>query len=182
MWGDRRVLAIKYESAQQSTLLAQVEQKWSQMTDDVPFEYSFYDEELAQQYEQERSISSLFSIFSGFSLFIAVIGLIGLLTFSTGQRKKEISIRKVLGATKFQIFQLLNGQYLILFLLALLLAIPLSWGSMQSWLDSFAYRINVSILVYLLAGSIVIMLSLVSVSYLSLKIANTNPAEVLADE
>jgi putative ABC transport system permease protein len=105
-----------------------------------------------------------------------------LLSFATEQRKKEIGIRKVLGASKLQIFSLLNKQYIGLFLLALILAIPLSWQQMQNWLNAYAYRVDVSVFVYLLAGIIVITLSLVSVSYLSLRIAATNPVEVLKDE
>ncbi len=182
MWGDQRVVAIKYNYSNEDQLLSKLEQSWERMTDNVPFEYSFYTEEIGQLYAQERSLSGLFSIFTGFSLFIAIIGLIGLLSFSTEQRKKEIGVRKVLGATKLQIFTLLNKQYLGLFLLALLLAMPLSWQRMQAWLNSFAYRIDVSVFVYLLAGAVVIILSLASVSYLSLRIASTNPAEVLKDE
>ncbi len=182
IWGDQRVVAVKYEAQQEEQLLSQLEQSWDRMTDDVPFDYSFYTEEIAQLYAEERSLSGLFSIFTGFSLFVAIIGLIGLLAFSTEQRKKEIGIRKVLGASKLQIFSLLNKQYIGLFILALLLAIPLSWQQMQEWLNSFAYRVDVSIFVYLFAGAIVILLSIISVSYLSLRIASTNPAEVLKDE
>ena len=182
VWGDQRVLAIKYQDENENELLAKLEQSWERMTDNVPFEYSFYTEEIAQLYAQERSLSGLFSLFTGFSLFIAIIGLIGLLSFSTEQRKKEIGVRKVLGASKFQIFSLLNRQYLGLFILALLLAIPLSWQQLQTWLNSFAYRVDVSIFIYLLSGTIVILLSIISVSYLSLRIASTNPAEVLKDE
>lgn len=182
VWGDQRVVAIKYQAEQEDQLLSTLEKSWDRMTDDIPFEYSFYTDEIGQLYAQERSLSGLFSIFTGFSLFIAIIGLIGLLSFSTEQRKKEIGIRKVLGASKLQIFSLLNKQYLGLFLLSLLLAIPLSWQQMQAWLNSFAYRVDVSVFVYLLAGAIVVILSIGSVSYLSLRIAATNPAEVLKDE
>jgi putative ABC transport system permease protein len=182
VWGDQRVVAVKYQGENEDQLLSKLEQSWNRMTDDVPFDYSFYTEEIEQLYAQERSLSGLFSIFTGFSLFIAIIGLIGLLSFATEQRKKEIGIRKVLGASKLQIFSLLNKQYMGLFLLALILAIPLSWQQMQNWLNAYAYRVDVSVFVYLIAGIIVITLSLVSVSYLSLRIAATNPVEVLKDE
>ena len=182
VWGDQRVVAVKYLGDNEDRLLAELEQSWDRMTDGVPFDYSFYTEEIEQLYAEERSLSGLFSIFTGFSLFIAIIGLIGLLSFSTEQRKKEIGIRKVLGASKLQIFSLLNKQYIGLFVLALLLAVPLSWQQMQGWLNSFAYRVDVSVFVFLLAGAIVVALSIMSVSYLSLRIASTNPAEVLKDE
>ena len=181
VWGDGRVLAVKYQRGQEEHILRKLESQWKIMAPGFPFEYSFYAEELRMQYAQERSMSGLFTIFSGLSLFLALIGLIGLLSFSTDQRKKEISIRKVLGANLFQIFGLINRQYFLLLLLALGLAIPLSWKSMQSWLNSFAYSVNLSIPVYLVAGALVLILSTLSVSYLSLKIASTNPAKVLKD-
>ncbi len=182
IWGDQRVLAIKYKQEQEAHLLAQLENTWQQMGADLPFEYSYYDEELTQLYAQERSLSGLIAIFTGFSLFIAIIGLVGLLTYAAEQRRKEIGIRKVLGASIYQVFLMLNRQYLQLFLLALLLAIPLSWPSMQEWLNTFAYRVDINVYVFLMAGLVVIFLSFLSVSYLSLKAAKVNLAEVLKDE
>jgi hypothetical protein len=88
VWGDQRVVAVKYRGENEDQLLSKLEQSWNRMTDDVPFDYSFYTDEIAQLYAQERSLSGLFSIFTGFSLFIAIIGLIGLLSFATEQRKK----------------------------------------------------------------------------------------------
>jgi len=182
MWGDQRVVSVKYAQKDEAKLLAQLEETWTSMAQDIPFDYSYFDEELAQLYEQERSLSGLISIFAGFSIFIAVIGLIGLLAFSAEQRRKEIGIRKVLGASIVQVFFMLNKQYLKLFILALILAVPLSWSSMQSWLNSFAYRIDISLFVFLIAGLVVIVMSFISISYLSLKAAATNPAIVLKDE
>ncbi|MEZ5041755.1 MAG: ABC transporter permease [Saprospiraceae bacterium] len=182
MWGDQRVLTLKYAQKDEQQLLSQLETTWKEMALDVPFEYSYFDQELAQLYEQERSLSGLISVFTSFSLFIAIIGLVGLLAFSAEQKRKEIGIRKVLGASILQVFLMLNQQYLKLFLLALVLAVPLSWQSMQQWLNSFAYSININVFVYVIAGLLVVILSFISVSYLSLKAASTNPATVLKDE
>ncbi|GJM33612.1 MAG: ABC transporter permease [Saprospiraceae bacterium] len=182
MWGDQRVLAIKYTQKAEKELLSHLEKAWQKMAPDAPFEYSYYDEELTQLYTQERSLSGLISIFTGFSLFIAIIGLVGLLAYSAEQRRKEIGIRKVLGASILQVFLMLNRQYLKLYILALLLAIPLSWHAMQEWLNSFAYRIDVNVFVFLIAGFVVVFLSFLSVSYLSLKAASVNLAAVLKDE
>ncbi len=181
-WGDQRVLAVKYRQEEAAQVLGQLEQAWDRIRNDLPFEYSYYDEELTKLYAQEQSLSGLISIFSGFSLFIAIIGLVGLLTFAAEQRRKEIGIRKVLGASIFQVFLMLNRQYFLLFLLALVLAIPLSWQTLQGWLNSFAYRIEMNVFVFLLAGLLVILLSFLSVTYLSLKAARVNLAEVLKDE
>ena len=182
VWGDQRVLAIKYARNEEEKLLAKLERDWGRMTENVPFDYSFFDEETTRLYQEERNLSGLITLFTGFSLFIAVIGLIGLLSFATEQRRKEIGIRKVLGASHMQIFSLINYPYLRLFFLAALLAVPLSWHSMREWLDAFAYRVEIDPSVYLLAGGLVIVFSALSVSYLSLRAASANPAEVLKDE
>lgn len=182
MWGDQRVVAVQYAQKDENQLLTQLENTWSQMALDIPFEYSYYDEELSQLYVQERSLSGLITVFTAFSLFVAIIGLVGLLAFAAEKRKKEIGIRKVLGASVFEVILMLNRQYLKLFLLALLLAVPLSWSSMQGWLNSFAYRVEVNPLVFLAAGVFVIVLSFVSVCYLSLRAASANLVEVLKEE
>lgn len=182
MWGDQRVVAVKYTQKEEQQLLTRLEGLWNRMAKDIPFQFSYYDEELTQLYRQERSLSGLITVFSGFSLFIAIIGLLGLLTFSAERRKKEIGIRKVLGASVFQVILMLNRHYLRLFALALFLAVPLSWTSMQNWLNSFAYRIDISLVVFLLAGLAVILLAFISVSYLSLKAASVNLAKVLKEE
>ena len=182
MWGNQRVVTIKYHQEQEEQLLAQLEQQWQKMGPEVPFEYSYYDDELAQLYDQERSLSGLISIFTVFSLFIAIIGLIGLLAYAAEQRRKEIGIRKVLGASILQVFLLLNRQYFKLFLLALALAIPLAWPAMQNWLDSFAYGVSINLLNFVAAGVLVALLAFLSVSYLSLNAASANLADTLKDE
>ena len=181
MWGDQRLLNIKYRQADQQVVLKQVEQLWTDMAGDGPFSYSFYDEELQMQYQQEQQASSLLSIFTGFSIFIAVLGLVGLLAFSAQQRRREIGIRKVLGASIWQVYLMLNRQYLLLFFFSLLLAVPLAWKSMSDWLQTFAYHVEIQANLFIWAGAIVILISILSVSYLSIRAATMNLADELKD-
>ena len=181
MWGDQRVLAIKYVPEQEASLVNKMEQLWQRMGTDAPFEYSYFEEELNHFYDSERSLSGLIALFSFFSLFIAIIGLIGLLAYSAEQRQKEISIRKILGASASHVFFLMSSQYLKLFLIALLLAIPLAWPTMQNWLNAFAYSVPVNIFIFLFAGLIVVALLFLSISYLTLKVNAINLANVIKE-
>ena len=181
MWGDQRVVTLKYRQDQEAQVINKVEKIWGQMAKDVPFEYSYYDEELTQLYAQERSLSGLISLFTAFSLFIAIIGLIGLLAYSAEQRKKEIGIRKVLGASGMQVFSLLSRQYLKLFALAIILAIPLALPTMNNWLNSFAFSISVNPYIFIVAGAVVVSLLLLSISYWALKVNAVDLAGVLKE-
>ena len=134
------------------------------------------------QYQQEQTMGGLFSIFTGLSITIAVTGLIGLVAYSAEQRKKEIGIRKVFGASLGRIYLMINKQYVMLLLIALLVATPLTWWVMQQWLNTFPYRITINPLIFVIAGALELFLSLFCVGYLSLRAAMANPARVLKDE
>jgi putative ABC transport system permease protein len=127
-------------------------------------------------------MASLFSIFTGLSITIAVIGLVGLVSYSAEQRKKEIGIRKVFGASLSRIYIMINTQYVRLICISLLIATPGAWFLMQQWLNSFPYRVEVNPLIFLVSGLVELVLALVCVSYLALRAASLNPAAVLKDE
>ncbi|MCI0750627.1 MAG: ABC transporter permease [Flammeovirgaceae bacterium] len=182
MWGDDRTILIRYSMQEPKELLAMIEKEWYQLAQDTPFSYSFYDQELKMQYEQEQRLGSLFSIFTGLSIVIGVIGLIGLVAYSAEIRKKEIGIRKVFGASTTRIVAMMNSQYIKLIFISVLLATPLAWWFLQKWLNSFAYRIDISPGVFVAAGVAELMLAILCVGYLSLRAATLNPAEVLKDE
>jgi putative ABC transport system permease protein len=182
IWGDWRVLTVKFKSANISSLIKQIEKKWNDALDDTPMSYSFLDDELARQYEAEEKLGGLFGIFSGLSILIAIIGLVGLVSYSTEIRKKEIGIRKVFGASTTRILILMNSQYVKLILVALFIAVPLSWWVIIGWLDSFAYRIEISPLTFIFAGLAELVVAILTVGYLSLRAATLNPSHVLKEE
>lgn len=182
IWGDWFVLTVKFKSSEISQLIAHIESKWNATLDDTPFSYSFLDQELAKQYEAEEKLGGLFGIFSGLSILIAIIGLVGLVAYSAEVRKKEIGIRKVFGASTARIVILMNSQYIRLIVLALLFASPISWWLIVQWLNSFAYRIEVSPLTFILAGLCQLFLAIMTVGYLSVRAAMLNPAHVLKEE
>ena len=182
MWGDQRVVAIKFDNAQIETVLAAAEKSWTKRADQAPFEYAILDEELNTQYANEQQLGRLTSVFSGFAIFIAMLGLMGLVAYSAEQRKKEIGIRKVLGASVMRVFFLLNGQYFKLIVLGIIIAVPVTIWYLREWLADFAYRIDIGPGAFIFAAALVTVLALLSVSYLTLSAASVDPAKVLKDE
>jgi putative ABC transport system permease protein len=180
-WGLNRVILIRYNTTEFNALVDKMQSRWGQLVQ-LPFSYTLYDEEVKMQYQQEQTMGGLFSIFTGLSITIAVTGLIGLVAYSAEQRKKEIGIRKVFGASLGKIYLMINKQYVVLLLIALLVATPLTWWVMQQWLNTFPYRITINPLIFIAAGTVELLLSLFCVGYLSLRAAMANPARVLKDE
>jgi putative ABC transport system permease protein len=182
MWGDERIVSIRYEGTPYE-LLTKLESKWKQLASEAtPFSYSFYNEQLKAQYQQEERLGTLFFIFTGLSIAIAVIGLIGLVSYSAEVRKKEIGIRKVFGASTPRLVIMMNSQYVRLIAVSLLLASPLSWWALQQWLDTFAYRVEINPAVFVAAGVTELVLAMLCVGYLSLRAASLNPSQVLKEE
>ncbi len=159
--------------------IAHVEKIWKEFLPGRPFEYQFLSDRYASLYQDEQKQSQLFSIFSGLAIFIACLGLFGLATFNTMQRIKEIGIRKVLGATVPNILALLSKEIITLILLANVVAWPLAWIFMGRWLDSFAYHIDMNVLVYVGTAVLAIVVALVTVSIQTIKAAMSNPANTL---
>jgi putative ABC transport system permease protein len=180
-WGDNRIVLVRYDAASLKQVLTRLEARWKQLSS-APFSYTIYDDYLRAQYRQEERIVSLFTIFTVLSIVIAVIGLVGLVAYSAEQRKKEIGIRKVFGATRGKIYVLINRPYVILLAVALVVATPLTWYLMQQWLNTFAYPISIDPKVFFLAGIVELVLALICVGYLSLRATMLNPAAVLKDE
>jgi putative ABC transport system permease protein len=182
IWGDNRIVLIRYSNRDPLEITHDIEQKWNRLTDATPFSFSFYNEELKKQYDQEQRLSALFSIITGLSIVIAVIGLVGLVAYSTEVRKKEIGIRKVFGASLSSIFMMINTQYVKLMVISVMIASPFAWWLLSQWLSSFAYHIKLNPIVFALCGLVEILLSIACVSYLSIRAAGLNPANVLKEE
>ena len=133
-------------------------------------------------YKGEQNQNELFIIFAVLAIFIASMGLFGLATFNTLQRRKEVSIRKVLGAPIASIVQLLSKEILILILVANIVAWPIAWYFMTEWLNGFAYHIEMTIFTYLIAGALAVVITLITIGSQTLKAALVNPATILKNE
>lgn len=173
---------IKINPSDMKTTLANIEKIWKSIYPESVYEYKFIDETLARSYEQENKDYALFKTFSIVSIFICCIGLWGLITFVVVRKTKEIGIRKVLGASIKAIVLLLSKDSFKLVSVALLIASPVAWYFMNRWLQDFAYRINVSWWIFLLAGVIAVLIALVTISFQAIKAAVANPVKSLRTE
>jgi len=159
-----------------------LEEKFQQFDPNHPFSYSFFDERMARQYQNEMRLQSMSTYAAGLGIFIACLGLFGLVSFATTQRTKEIGIRKVLGATTSGIVGLLSKETVRLVVVANLVACPVAYFVMQHWLQDFAYRAEMSPVVFVLACLFTILIALATVGYRSIKAALANPVEALRYE
>jgi ABC-type antimicrobial peptide transport system permease subunit len=149
---------------------------------EYPFEYKFIDEEYAQKFEDERRIGSLAGIFAGLTIFISCLGLFGLATYMAENRIKEIGVRKVLGASVTGITTLLSKDFLKLVFVSFILAAPVAWWAMYTWLQDYSYRVEIKWWVFAIAGVLSILIAVITVSYQAIKAAIANPVKSLRTE
>lgn len=173
---------IRMEGGNMKNTLAGIQAAWEKVYPENVYEVNFVDETLAARYEQESRDYQLFKAFSVISIFICCIGLWGLIAFVVVRKTKEIGIRKVLGASISGIVLLLSKDFLKLVGLALLIASPIAWYFMNSWLQDFAYRINIGWGVFLLAGFSALLLAFITISYQAVRAASANPVNSLRTE
>jgi putative ABC transport system permease protein len=159
-----------------------IEDTWKKFSPKYPFEFSFIDERLDAMYKNERKITTSFNYFALIAIFIACLGLFGLASFTAEQKTKEIGIRKVLGASASKIIVLLTKEFILLVALANCIAWPLAWYGMNKWLESFAYRIDLNIAFFVLAGIAAFIIAIASVSAQFAKATRANPIDSLRYE
>jgi putative ABC transport system permease protein len=162
--------------------LGQAEQVFKKYNVAYPFDYQFVDQEYAKKFDNEQRTKALAGIFATLAIFISCLGLFGLTSFTVEQSRKEIGIRKVLGATVTEIVTLLSKDFLKLVLAAFVIAIPITWYAMNQWLQGFNYRIGISWWIFAVAGVVALLIALVTVSFHTIKAALVNPVTSLRSE
>ena len=175
-------LSAKISSRNLQLTIREIQQIWSSMQLDTPFEYSFMDESFKSLYLAEQQTQTIVGTLSGLAIFISCLGLFALASFMVEQRMKEISIRKVLGANTLGITRLLSKDFVVLVLLALTLSAPMAWYALDAWLATFAYKTNMPIWTFIMAGLFSLVITMVTVSYQSIKAAVSNPIDALRME
>lgn len=180
--GVSPVLAVRIKADNFKTTLAAIEKSWKTFVPDRPFHFDFMDRTLADQYLSEQTVQRIFSVFAILAIFIACIGLLGLAAYATQLRMREISIRKVLGASAGNITGMLSKDFLRLVAIAAIVAFPLAWWGMHSWLQNFAYRTDMSWWIFLIAAVAAAFIALATISFQAVKAALTNPVKNLRSE
>ncbi len=174
--------ALKVSAADMPNVIAGVEKTFKSMAAGKPFSYRFLDDAFEDMYRTEQRTGKLALAFAVLAIFIACLGLFGLATYIAQQRVKEIGVRKVLGATVFNIVKMLSSDFLKLVAVAAVISFPLAWLAMNRWLQDFAYRTTFNWWVFALAGCIGLMIALATVSFQAIKAALANPVESLRTE
>jgi putative ABC transport system permease protein len=159
-----------------------IEQTWKSLVVDTPFEYSFLDQTIQKQYDEDRLVSKIISVFSVIAMIICALGLYGLSSYMAERRFKEIGIRKVMGASVQQIVRMMSTEFVRLVLFAFVIAVPLAYYAMTQWLEGFAYKVSIGWVVFALAGSVALGIALITISYESIKSAMGNPIDSLRSE
>jgi putative ABC transport system permease protein len=175
-------LLIKIKSDNIPGTINYIEQQWNKLAEGLPFEFHFLDEHYDALYQAEQQLSYLSIIFTLISIVIIVLGLLGLISFITTRKTKEIGIRKVMGASVENILLLLSKTFILWTIVANLIAWPFAWYTMNHWLQNFVYRIEMSWWMFALAGGIALFMTLLTVSFQTIKAAIANPIESLRYE
>lgn len=174
-------LHVRLNSGNYDESLAAIELIWKKHAD-VSFDYTFLDESYNNLFKGETRLGTLFTIFTGLALVIACLGLIGLAAYMSEQRNKELSIRKVLGATVSQIVVLMSKDFTKLVLFSALLGMPVAYFAMDKWLGGYAYRAELNVYLFVGSSALVLLVAMIVVSYQSIKAALINPVESLKNE
>ena len=180
--GENDYYSLKISTSELPQTLAFVEEKFHQFFEGNAFDYFFLDEAFNAQYQSDQRLSKVLGIFGLIAVFIACLGLYGLATFTAQLRTREIGIRKVMGASPFQIVTLLSGDFLKLVITAFVIAIPLGWWLMNDWLKEFAYRIEIGPKIFLIAGALAILIAVLATGFRALRAAVSNPVDALRSE
>lgn len=175
-------VSIKIDPGHMTSTLSALQGAWSGIYPETPFRYWFLDQHFAQQYRSETQFGQVFGLFAALAILISCLGLLSLTAYNVQHRRKEIGIRKVLGASVAGITTLLAKDFLKLVLIAILIASPIAYHFMNKWLADFAYRIDIQWWLFVLAGGVAVVVSVLTVGFLSVKAALTNPVKSLRNE
>ena len=176
------LLLVKLNSGDISATMEQVEAAWNDYDPNIAFSYNFLDQDFQRLYQTEERVASMISYAAVLAIIVAVLGILGLASFSVLQRMKEVAIRKVLGASMLQILNVLFRQFTIMMLISLVVAVPINYYLISDWLNGFAFRVDINVLIYLLAGVLVLVSSWLVLGSYAFKAVRANPADTLRHE
>jgi putative ABC transport system permease protein len=175
-------IAVRLKAGLFQHAIPGIESKWRLFIPDQPFKFQFLDDSINQGYTDEQRSAKLFAVFSALAIVIACVGLFGLSAYTASLRTKEIGVRKVLGSSVAQVVVLLSKDFTKLVVIAFVMAVPMSWWMMDTWLKGFAYRVDVNVGSFLIAGGLAFGIAVLTVSYQSIKAAIVNPSKSLKSE
>ena len=177
-----RQTSVKLSTTNMASAMQSIKKIWERTLPDSVYEYRFLDDKIASFYKQENQLAQLYKIFAAIAIFLSCLGLYGLASFMAVQRIKEVGIRKVLGATASNIVYLFSKEFIILIVIAFVIATPLAWFYMHQWLQDYVYRIDISWWLFAVGGLVAIIIALATISFQAIKAAIANPVKSLRTE
>jgi ABC-type antimicrobial peptide transport system permease subunit len=180
-WASVITVAIKHGTPVKAAL-DKIEAVFKKFNPGSPFDYTFNDEDYAKKFADEQRIGNLATFFTILAIFISCLGLFGLASFVAEQRKKEIGVRKVLGASTFNLWQMLSREFALLVIISCFIAIPLAWYYLNGWLKQYDYRTTISFWIFIASGLGALIITLITVSFQAIKAAIANPVKSLRTE
>lgn len=179
-WGG--TVVVRAPAGKTEATIAALQKVHNSFAAELPFSYDFLDQNIANLYQGEQRMGALFNVFAVIGIFISCMGLYGLSAFMAEQRTKEIGVRKVLGASVFNMVYMLSTGFTKLIMIAVMIAIPVAWWAVNAWLNGFAFRIEVNWVIFVLAAVAALLIAWITVSYESVKAALANPVKSLRNE
>lgn len=175
-------ISIRVKSGEIKPLLSEITSLWKEMAPEETFQYSFLDKRFEDLYQADQKLGEIFTLFTSIAIFIACLGLLGLAAYTTEQRTKEIGIRKTMGASVPSVITMLNMEFLKLVSVGIIIGSPIAWYFMNKWLGNFVYKTQIGVFPFILAGSIAVLIAVLTVGYQSFKAATANPVNSLRNE
>ena len=179
---NTNLIQLKLSTSNISSAITRIENTWKKIFPDIPFQYTFLDQDFDSQYAADQKRGKIFTAFSILTILITCLGLLGLIAFTTEQRQKEISIRKVMGANVGQIVPLITKNFVVLVGLSCIIAFPVAWYFMAKWLKIFPYNTGLSIMPFILSALVVLMITMLTVIFHTIRAAVANPVKALRSE
>jgi len=176
------IIYIKLSGTDTKQTLSFIENKWKEVFPGQPFAYTYLSERFNRQFEADEKRGLIFTIFTILAIFIACLGLFGLASYMVEQRTKEIGIRKVFGANGNTILGLISKDFLMLILIGIVIAVPVSYYFMHNWLENYVYRMKIGVPIFIVAGLLTIVITFITISYKAYQAAIMNPASALKTE
>ena len=177
-----REIAVRINPDVAQNSIKYINKIWDELNPGENFEYQYFDDALDSLYISESKVKDIAGFFTLISILIASMGLFGLSAFVSNHKAKEIVIRKVLGSSVFSVFKTITSEYIIILVIANAIALPLSWFIMNKWLQRFEYKTNIDVSIYIIAILLSLIIVLTTMSYKTIKAANSDPADILRYE
>jgi ABC-type antimicrobial peptide transport system permease subunit len=179
-WGGYAM--IRTAPGEVEGVVSELQDIWKELNPAYPFQFSFLDQDIANQYTAEKRLGNIFNVFASLAIIISCLGLYGVSAYLAERRTRELGIRKVLGASGGQLVYLLGMTFTRPILIAMCIAVPLSWYAMELWLSGFVFRVSVGWTVYVIAFLVAMLIAGITVSFESIKAAVANPVKALRSE